>query len=123
MNLVFIENAPGSGQIIVISEVFEGCVVSRRLEPGDSARVVMSRFKSIVIDEEVVAARELADAAGRCEEPGAHSDELRPRARLPRRREGGRSLTHHLRRSVANEANTSDPQRQLEISRKSAFFK
>jgi hypothetical protein len=60
MTLVFIENAPGSGQIIVVSEAFNDCVVSRRLEPGDSARIAISRFKSIVIVEEDVAGQGLA---------------------------------------------------------------
>jgi hypothetical protein len=64
MTLVFIENAPGSGQIIVVSEAFNDCVVSRRLEPGDSARVAISRFKSIVIVEEVDADQALAGPAG-----------------------------------------------------------
>lgn len=61
MTLVFIENAPGSGQVIVVSEAFKDCVVSRRLKPGDSARIAMSRFKSIVIDDEAVATQGLAD--------------------------------------------------------------
>lgn len=104
MNLVFIENTPGSGQIIVISEVFDGRVVSRRLQPGDSARIVTSRFKSIVIDEEVVAARGLVESVGHREKISAVPDGLRPSARPPRRREVGRSLTQHPRRSSASEA-------------------
>jgi hypothetical protein len=99
MNLVFIENTPGSGQIITVSEVFNGCVVSHRLEPGDSARIVTSRFKSIVIDEEVVSDQGLANPADRRENPSPDSDGLRP----PRRREVGRSLAHRLRRNVSSE--------------------
>ena len=103
MNLVFIENTPGSGQIITVSEVFNGCVVSHRLEPGDSARIVTSRFKSIVIDEEIVADQGLADPAGYRETSSPGSDG----PRQPRRREVGRSLAHRLRRAVAGEITNS----------------
>jgi hypothetical protein len=123
MNLVFIENAPGSGQIIIVSEAFEHCVVSRRLEPGDSARIVMSRFKSIVIDEEVVAAKGLADPAGHWDRSSADSDDLRPPAGSPRRREGGRSLAYRLRRSAEGEVPAGDRERELINSRKIALPK
>jgi len=56
MTIVFIENVWGSGQIITVSEAFKDHVVSRRLEPGDNLRIAVSRFKSISIDEEAVAA-------------------------------------------------------------------
>jgi len=62
MTIVFIENARGSGQIITVSEAFRDHVVSRRLKPGENARILVSPFKSISIDEEAIAAS--APAAG-----------------------------------------------------------
>jgi hypothetical protein len=63
MTLVFIENAPGSGQIIIVSEAFNDHVMSRRLRPGESVRIAISQFKSIVIDDEAVVNQRLADPA------------------------------------------------------------
>jgi hypothetical protein len=52
MTLVFIENVFGSGQIITISESFDGCVLEHRLKPGENRRLALSRFKSVVVNEE-----------------------------------------------------------------------
>lgn len=121
MNLVFIENTPGSGQIIVVSEVFDGRVVSRRLQPGDSARIVTSRFKSIVIDEEVVAARGLAGSVGRGEKASADSEPQRPSAAPPCRREVGRLLAYRPRRTAASEARVVERGNAFENSTKTAL--
>ena len=63
MTLVFIENAPGSGQVVIVSEAFDDHVMSRRLKPGESVRIAISRFKSIVIDDETLVNQRLADPA------------------------------------------------------------
>lgn len=63
MTLVFIENTAGSGQIITVSEAFDNCVVSRKLKPGDSARIAVSRHKTIVIDDEACAKAQSVERA------------------------------------------------------------
>lgn len=123
MNLVFIENTPGSGQIIIVSEVFEGSVVSRRLEPGDSARIVISRFKSIAIDEEVVAVQGLSDPAGHRDDARVHSDDLRPPTGPPRRRDVGRSFAHRLRRPAASSVRAVEQDDEVKKSGKTALSK
>jgi hypothetical protein len=52
MTLVFIENLFGSGQIITVSESFDGYVLEHRLKPGENRRLALSRFKSVVVNEE-----------------------------------------------------------------------
>ena len=116
MNLVFIENARGSGQTIIVSEAFEHCVVSHRLEPGDSARIAMSRFKSIVIDDEAVATQGL-------EKSSADSDGSSPPAGPRRRGRGGRSLVYRLRRSVGREVRASDQDHELKKAERTALSK
>jgi hypothetical protein len=52
MTLVFIENMFGSGQIVTISESFNGCVLEHGLKPGENRRLALSRFKSVVVNEQ-----------------------------------------------------------------------
>jgi hypothetical protein len=49
--LIFIENVLGSGQVVKITEDFGGYSVCRDLNPGDHARLVVSPFKSISVEE------------------------------------------------------------------------
>jgi hypothetical protein len=49
--LIFIENVLGSGQIVKLTEDFGDHSVCRELQPGDSARVVISPFKSVMVRE------------------------------------------------------------------------
>jgi hypothetical protein len=55
MTIVFIENILGSGQMIKVLEDFGDYVVEHRLQPGDNARIAVSRFKSIIVNEFVAA--------------------------------------------------------------------
>jgi hypothetical protein len=54
MNIVFIENILGSGQVITVQEDFGDNVFERDLKPGENTRIVVSRFKSLVIKERAV---------------------------------------------------------------------
>lgn len=49
--LIFIENVLGSGQMVKLTEDFGDYSVSRDLRPGENARLVVSPFKSISIEE------------------------------------------------------------------------
>jgi hypothetical protein len=51
MNMVLIENAAGSSQVITIIEEFAGHSVSRDLNPGDHASIPVTQFKSITVRE------------------------------------------------------------------------
>ena len=51
MSIVFIENVPGSGQVITVMEEFRGRLIKHDLRPGDNARIAVSRFKSVVVSE------------------------------------------------------------------------
>ncbi|MDB5431140.1 MAG: hypothetical protein JWP35_2256 [Caulobacter sp.] len=51
MNILFIENEFGSGQIFTVLEDFGNRVVERQLRPGENARIIVSRFKSVVVTE------------------------------------------------------------------------
>lgn len=51
MTTVFIENVLGSGQTIKVLEDFGGSMVERTLKPGENARIIVSQFKSVTIDE------------------------------------------------------------------------
>jgi hypothetical protein len=51
MNVLFIENELGSGQVFTVLEDFGDRVVERLLRPGENTRVLVSRFKSIVVTE------------------------------------------------------------------------
>lgn len=53
MTIIFIENILGSGQVIHVLEDFGDHVVEHKLQPGDNARIAVSQFKSIVVNEAV----------------------------------------------------------------------
>ena len=54
--LIFIENVLGSGQMVKLTEDFGDYSVSRDLRPGEHARLVVSPFKSISVEEVPIAA-------------------------------------------------------------------
>ncbi len=54
--LIFIENVLGSGQMVKLTEDFGDYSVSRDLKPGENARLVVSQFKSIAIEESPLSA-------------------------------------------------------------------
>jgi hypothetical protein len=49
--LIFIENVLGSGQMVKLTEDFGDYSVTRDLRPGEYARLVVSPFKSICVEE------------------------------------------------------------------------
>jgi hypothetical protein len=49
--LIYIENVLGSGQVVKLTEDFGDYSVCRDLQPGESARLVVSPFKSIAVEE------------------------------------------------------------------------
>jgi hypothetical protein len=49
--LIFVENVLGSGQVVKLTEDFGDYSVSRDLRPGENARLVVSPFKSISVEE------------------------------------------------------------------------
>jgi hypothetical protein len=57
--LIFIENVLGSGQMVRLTEDFGDYAVSRDLRPGEYARLVISAFKTLCV-EEIPVARALA---------------------------------------------------------------
>jgi hypothetical protein len=54
--LIFIENVLGSGQVVKLTEDFGDYSVSRDLRPGENARLVVSPFKSISVEEVPISA-------------------------------------------------------------------
>ncbi len=54
--LIFIENVLGSGQMVKLTEDFGDYSVTRDLRPGEHARLVVSPFKSISVEEMPVGA-------------------------------------------------------------------
>jgi hypothetical protein len=70
MTIVYIENVFGSGQIIKVLEDFGDRIVEHILQPGDSARIAVSRFKAIKVNEAMIDATggqpNLASAERRC---------------------------------------------------------
>jgi hypothetical protein len=54
--LIYIENMLGSGQIVKLNEDFGDYSVSRELKPGEHARLVISPFKSLAVEEVPVTA-------------------------------------------------------------------
>lgn len=68
--LIFIENVLGSGQMVKLTEDFGDYSVTRDLKPGENARLVVSPFKTIAVEEiplaaiVAVAANEAARVSG-----------------------------------------------------------
>ncbi len=60
MTTVFVENCPESLSVIRIVERIGGCAIHRSLKPGENARLTLSRFKSVTV-EEVPAAQAARD--------------------------------------------------------------
>ena len=54
--LIYIENVLGSGQTVKLTEDFDDYSISRDLRPGEHARLVISQFKSLSIEEIPIAA-------------------------------------------------------------------
>jgi hypothetical protein len=54
--LIYIENMLGSGRIVKLNEDFGDYSVSRELRPGEHARLVISPFKSLSVEEVPVSA-------------------------------------------------------------------
>ncbi len=51
MTIIYVENDLESGNIIKIVETFGGHTIQRDLKPGENARVSVSRYKSIIVEE------------------------------------------------------------------------
>jgi hypothetical protein len=49
--LIFIENVLGSGQVVKLTEDFGDYSVTRDLRPGEHARLVVSPFKTLSVEE------------------------------------------------------------------------
>jgi len=49
--LIFVENVLGSGQVVKLTEDFGDHAASRELRPGESAKLVISPFKSVTVEE------------------------------------------------------------------------
>jgi hypothetical protein len=49
--LIFIENVLGSGQVVKLTEDFGDHSACRDLRPGEHARLVVSPFKSVTVEE------------------------------------------------------------------------
>jgi hypothetical protein len=48
---IYVENILGSGQIVKLTEDFGDYSVSRDLQPGENARLIVSPYKSIWLQE------------------------------------------------------------------------
>ena len=55
--LIFIENVLGSGQAVKLTEDFGDYSVVRDLRPGEHARLVVSLFKTITVEEVALGGR------------------------------------------------------------------
>jgi hypothetical protein len=62
--LIFIENVLGSGQVVKLTEDFGDYSVSRELRPGENARLVVSPFKSVTVEEVPIVLAQALRAAG-----------------------------------------------------------
>jgi hypothetical protein len=49
--LIFVENVLGSGQVVKLTEDFGDYSVARDLQPGEHARLVISPFKTVTVEE------------------------------------------------------------------------
>jgi len=61
--LIFIENVLGSGQTVKLTEDFGDYSVVRDLRPGEHARLVVSPFKTITVEEVALDGRMVATTA------------------------------------------------------------
>jgi hypothetical protein len=52
---IYVENVLGSGQVVKLVERFADHSVSRNLQPGENARLIVSQFKSIWMQESPLA--------------------------------------------------------------------
>jgi hypothetical protein len=48
---IYVENILGSGQIVKLTEDFGDYSVSRNLQPGENARLIVSPYKSVWLQE------------------------------------------------------------------------
>jgi hypothetical protein len=65
--LIFVENVLGSGQVVKLTEDFGDYSVTRDLRPGENARLVVSPFKTVTVEEIPVSLAAAPPAAkGRC---------------------------------------------------------
>ncbi len=53
--LIFVENVLGSGQVVKLTEDFGDYSETRDLRPGEHARLVVSAFKTVTIEEASIA--------------------------------------------------------------------
>jgi hypothetical protein len=53
---LYLENVLGSGQIVTLVEHFGDYSVKRNLQPGEHARLIVSPFKTISVEEAPLAA-------------------------------------------------------------------
>jgi hypothetical protein len=93
---IYVENVLGSGQVITLIEDFGDYSVRRNLQPGENARLIVSPFKSIWVQE--LPFVEAASAPRtECSSPGA-PDRLRLVAErtCPPPGAGGRQLAAHV---------------------------
>ncbi|MDR3508756.1 MAG: hypothetical protein P4L64_12735 [Caulobacteraceae bacterium] len=51
MAVIFVENCHGNGKIIKITESFGAHTIRRSLKPGENARITVSRYRSVVVEE------------------------------------------------------------------------
>jgi len=61
--LIFVENVLGSGQVVKLTEDFGDYSVTRDLRPGENARLVVSPFKTVTVEEVPLAQIALPAAA------------------------------------------------------------
>jgi hypothetical protein len=64
--LIFIENVLGSGQVVKLTEDFGDYSVSRDLRPGENARLVVSPFKTVSVEEVPMSTVQTPAAANEC---------------------------------------------------------
>jgi hypothetical protein len=62
--LIFVENVLGSGHVVKLTEDFGDYSVTRDLRPGEHARLVVSPFKTVTVEEAPLSLARPGDAAG-----------------------------------------------------------
>jgi hypothetical protein len=81
--LIFVENVLGSGHVVKLTEDFGDYTVSRDLRPGEHARLVVSPFKTVTVEEAPLAVVSPPNAANE-----SHTIRTFPSARSLERRCG-----------------------------------